>query len=307
MNAWDIVVIHLKGNTSSIKQTWRTGPIHQRAAWISYWVQLRRDKCRTSSVCPRLPIDRDHHCDVAFYLTTCSLKPYIILFPTQRSHRRRRGEKGMSLIVSFILRTYRHCLTKLFSWLLMIIRPEVGKFWVFLLGFVPAVAVCFVLGLFLGRWISLWLTCRCSLRDWLLSTQACSPSAALIQMCQIRLRGKPPGLLLICAIMEFHANKLSWLTVTVQWLGSTSVTWPRRASSLSEAIMRKWSFAIELCNDKYWLITALIGWFNCVIGVWAYRVASNCSVVMCIMIHSSDFFSTSSSWWNHIRHTPTLM
>ena len=111
-------------------------------------------------------------------------------------------------------------------------------------------------------------------------------------MCQIRLRGKPPGLLLICAIMEFHANKLSWLTVTVQWLGSTSVTWPWRASSLSTAIMRKWSFAIELCNGKYWLISALIGCFNCVIGVWAYRVASNCSVVMCIMIHPFDFVST---------------
>lgn len=170
--------------------------------------------------------------------------------------------------------------------------PEAGKFWWFLLGFAPADTVCFILGLFLGRWTSLWLTCCCSLRDWLLSTQAYSPSAALIQMCQIRLRGKPPGLLLICAIMEFQANKLSWLTVTVQWLGSTSVTWPWGASSLSEAIMRKWSFAIELCNDKYWLISALIGWFNCVIGVWAYRVASNCSVVMCFMIHSFDFVST---------------
>lgn len=129
MTAWNIAVVHLKGNTSSIKQTWRTGPIHQRAAWISYWVQLRRDKCRISSVCPRLPIDRDHHCDVAFYLTTCSLKPYIILFPTQRSQRRRRGEKGTSLIVSFILRAYRHRLFKLFSWLLMIPAcPKAGKF-----------------------------------------------------------------------------------------------------------------------------------------------------------------------------------
>lgn len=164
------------------------------------------------------------------------------------------------------------------------------KFWGSLLGFVTAVAVCFILGLFPSRWISLRLTCRCTLSDWLLSTQACSPSAALIQMCQIRLRGKPPGLLLIRAIMEFHANKLSWLTVTVQWLGSTSVTWTRRASSLSEAIMRKWSFAIELCNDKYWLISALIVWFNCVIGVWAYRVASNSRVVMCIIIESFDFF-----------------
>lgn len=120
-NALKIAATHLKWNTTSIKQTWRTGPIHQRAAWISYWVRLRRDKCRTSSVCPRLPIDRDHHCDVAFYLTTCSLKPYIILFPTQRSHRRRRRvEKGMSLIVSFILSTYWYHLFKLFSWLLMI-------------------------------------------------------------------------------------------------------------------------------------------------------------------------------------------
>lgn len=94
-NVLDIVAVHLKWNTTSIKQTWRTRPIHQRAAWISYWVQLRRDKCRTSSVCPRLPIDRDHHCDVAFYLTTCSLKLYIILFPTRRSHRKtRRVEKG---------------------------------------------------------------------------------------------------------------------------------------------------------------------------------------------------------------------
>ena len=170
--------------------------------------------------------------------------------------------------------------------------PQIGKFRGFLLRFVPAVAVCIILGLFHHRWISLWLTCHSLLTDWLLSIQACSPSVALIQMCQIRLRGKPPGLLLICAIMEFHANKMSWLTVTVQWLGSTSVTWPHRTSSLSEAIMRKWSFAIELCNDKYWLISALIGWFNSVIGACAYRIASNCSVVICIMIHSIDFFST---------------
>ena len=120
MHALNIVAVHLKGNTSSIKQTWRTGPIHQRAAWISYWVQLRRDKCRTSSVCPRLPIDRDHHCDVAFYLTTCSFKPYIILFPTQGSQRRRRGERSTGLIVSFILRMRGQDLFQLFSWLLMI-------------------------------------------------------------------------------------------------------------------------------------------------------------------------------------------
>lgn len=81
------------------------------------------------------------------------------------------------------------------------------------------------------------------------------PSAALIQMCQIQLRGKRPGSLLIGAIMEFHGNKLPWLTVTVQWLGPTLVMWPWRASSLWEAIMGKWSFAIELCNDKYWLIS----------------------------------------------------
>lgn len=111
-------------------------------------------------------------------------------------------------------------------------------------------------------------------------------------MCQIRLRGSPPGLQLIRAIMEFHANKLSRQTVTGQWFGSTSVTWAWRASSLSGPIMRKWSFAIELCNGKYWLVPTLIGWFNCVIGLWAYRVASNCGVVICIVIHSLDFLST---------------
>lgn len=117
------------------------------------------------------------------------------------------------------------------------------------------------------------------------NTSPTTPSEALIQMCQIQQRGKPPRLLLIHAIMEFHATKLSWLTVTVQWFGSMTVTWLWRASSLSEAIMRKWSFAIELCNDKYWLISALIIWFKCVIGLWAYRVASNCTVVCTIMIH----------------------
>lgn len=116
-NVLDIVAVHPKWNTTSIKQTRRTQPIHQRAAWISYWVQLRRDKCRTSSVCPRLPIDRDHHCDVAFYLATCSLKLYIILFPTRRSHRRTgKGlRKGTALIVSFILSLYCYHLFKLFS------------------------------------------------------------------------------------------------------------------------------------------------------------------------------------------------
>lgn len=48
----------------------------------------------------------------------------------------------------------------------------------------------------------------------------------------------------IGTIMEFHANKLSQLAVTVQWLGSTPVTWQLRASSLSEAIIRKWSYAM---------------------------------------------------------------
>lgn len=43
----------------------------------------------------------------------------LILFPTQRSQRRRRGEKGTGLIVSFILRTHKHYLFKRFSWLLM--------------------------------------------------------------------------------------------------------------------------------------------------------------------------------------------
>lgn len=138
--------------------------------------------------------------------------------------------------------------------------PAAGTFWGFYWVLVPAVAVCFVLGLFPGRWISLWLTCRCPLRDWILSTSLLSPpSALLIQMCQIRRRGKPPGLLLIWTIMEFHANKLSWLTVTVQWWGSASVTWSRRASSLSEAIMRKLSFKIELWNDKHRHVSALIG------------------------------------------------
>lgn len=186
----------------------------------------------------------------------------LILFPTQRSQRRRRGEKGAGLIVSFILRTHKHYLFKRFSWLLMtsfVLQQESFDGFCKVYVFVPAAAVCLIWGLFLGRWRSLWLTWHCLLSDWILSIQACSPSAALIQMCQIRLRGKPPGFLLICAIMEFHANKLSWLTVTIQWFGSISVTWQRRASSLSEAIMRKWSFAIELCNDKYWLISVLIG------------------------------------------------
>lgn len=87
------------------------------------------------------------------------------------------------------------------------------------------------------------------------SARPTPPSAALIQMCQIQLRGKRPGSLLIGAIMEFHGNKLPSLTVTVQWLGPTLVMWPWRASSLWESIMGKWSFAIELCNDKYWLIS----------------------------------------------------
>lgn len=268
-NALDIVAVHPKWNTTSIKQTRRAQPIHQRAAWISYWVQLRRDKCRTSSVCPRLPIDRDHHCDVAFYLATCSLKLYIILFPTRRSHRR--TGKGWERARFWLYLLFSVCIAIICSNRFHGIRwshhyPAASNFffffplrvsWWFL---APAAAVCSFLDLFHGRRISFWLTCCCSLTYWPLSTCMAQlshrpPSAALIQMCQIQLRGKRPGSLLIGAIMEFHGNKLPWLTVTVQWLGPTLVMWPWRASSLWEAIMGKWSFAIELCNDKYWLIS----------------------------------------------------
>lgn len=207
---YDRVAVYLKLNTSSIKQTWRTGPIHQRAAWISYWVQLCRDKCRTSSVCPRLPIDRDHHCDVAFYLTTCSLKLYIILFPTQRSHRRRRRvEKGTSVIVSYILRAYGHHLFKPFSWLLMItpdLQPQSFK------GSGICTCCCHLFHFrIIPRQMNIILVNMSLLAKGFDASQhkPYSPSAALIQICQIRLRGKPTRLLLICAIMEFHANKLS--------------------------------------------------------------------------------------------------
>ena len=175
MNAWNIAVVHLKENASSIKQTWRTGPIHQSAARISYWVQLRRDKCRTSSVCPRLPIDRDHHCDVAFYLTTCSLKLYII--PNTEISKEEEGWEGHEPDCIFYSQNV---------WALFVQDCFHGFWWsassrcrevlrLFYWGFVPAAAVCFVLGLFLGRWISVWLTRRCPLRDWIVSTRACSP------------------------------------------------------------------------------------------------------------------------------------
>lgn len=156
MNVWNIVVVHLKGNTSSIKQTWWTGTIHQSAAWISYRVQLRRDKCRTSSVCPRLPIDGDHHCDVAFYLTTCSLKLYII--PNTEISKQEEGWEGHEPDCIF----YSQNVWALFVGTVFTAFddqpcPLAGKFSGFLLGFVPAVAVGFILGLFLCRWISLQL------------------------------------------------------------------------------------------------------------------------------------------------------
>ena len=145
MDAWNIVVVHLKGNTSSIKQTWRTGPIHQSAAWISYWVQLRRDKCRTSSVCPRLPIDRDHHCDVAFYLTARSLKPYII--PNTEISKEEEGWEGhepdcifysQNVWALFFFQFF------FFKWGLMIIRVlQQESFRGSLLGFLHAAAGCF--------------------------------------------------------------------------------------------------------------------------------------------------------------------
>lgn len=136
MNVWTIVVVYLKGNTSSIKQTWWTGTIHQSAAWISYWVQLRRDKCRTSSVCPRLPIDRDHHCDVAFYLTTCSPKPYII--PNTEISKEEEGWEGHEPDCIF----YSQNVWALFVGTVFMAFddepcPQAGKFSGFLLGFVP--------------------------------------------------------------------------------------------------------------------------------------------------------------------------
>ena len=103
------------------------------------------------------------------------------------------------------------------------------------------------------------------------------PSVVVIQICQIReLAWKPPRWLLIGAIMEFYANKLSWLTVTLQWLGPTLVTWPAGASSLAGAIMRKLSFTIELENDTYRFISVFIGQFSRVMFVLDYRVPSNC-------------------------------
>lgn len=134
MNAWNIVVVHLKANTSSIKQTWRTGPIHQSVAWISYWVQLRRDKCWTSSVCPRLPIDRDHHCDVAFYLTTRSLKLYII--PNTEISKEEEGWEGHEPdCIFYSQNVWALFRSDFFSWLLMIsLVLKQGKFWEFLLA-----------------------------------------------------------------------------------------------------------------------------------------------------------------------------
>lgn len=87
---------------------------------------------------------------------------------------------------------------------------------------------------------------------------------------------KASSWLLIGAIMEFYANKLSWLTVTLQWLGPTLVTWPAGASSLAGAIMRKLSFTIELENDTYRFISVFIGQFSRVMFVLDYRVPSNC-------------------------------
>lgn len=151
-----------------------------------------------------------------------------------------------------------------------------------------------------AEWISFWLTCCCSLTDWPLSTEASlPPSAALIQKCQIQRRGKPPRLLLIGAIMEFHGNKRPWLTVTVQWLGSTLVTWPWRASSLEEAIMGKWSFAIELCNDKYWLIS---------VGLTVLLVCRPIEWPIIAVLLCASWSTLSLSTWHHTHtHTTVLL
>lgn len=185
-NALDIVAVHPKWNTTSIKQTRWTRPIHQRAAWISYWVQLRRDKCRTSSVCPRLPIDRDHHCDVAFYLASCSLKLYIILFPTRRSHRR--TGRGWERARLWLYLLFSVCIAIICSNCFHGVRwshlcPAAAKFFFFSRRVcwwfpAPATAVSGVLGLFLGRCVSFWLTCCCSLTYWPLSTCEARPLPA---------------------------------------------------------------------------------------------------------------------------------
>lgn len=185
------MAFHLKWNTTSIKQTWRTGPIHQRAAWISYWVQLRRDKCRTSSVCPRLPIDRDHHCDVAFYLTTCSLKPYIILFPTHRDLTGGGGGLRRAWVWLYLLFSVRigiicsNCFHG-FWWSPLSCSSKVLRV---LNGFRTCCCSLFHLGI-IPRLMNITLVNMSLLAEGLtpLNTSLTPPSVPLLQMCQIQLR-----------------------------------------------------------------------------------------------------------------------
>ena len=258
------VAVHLKRKKSSIKQSHRNRPNSSEWPWISHCVRFGRDKWRSSSVWPRLPIDRDHHSDVAFYLT--ALLPKALYYSPHRDIKGGRGGTGGGGGgggEGWERRTRRRWQEA--KRLLVLFVPlhlaDIHSVWGRALDFgrrPRSTGKVRLDHVFTGG------VCRCTLLKGRLgghrgmgwSRKPVSPSPVVLQTCQIRLRGKPPGWVLIRAIMEFYANKLPWLTVTVQWLGPTCVTWPQRASSLSEAIMTKWSFAIELRNDEYWLVLA---------------------------------------------------
>lgn len=192
------MAVHAEWNPTSIKQTRRTQPIHQRAARISYWVQLRRDKCRTSSVCPRLPIDRDHHCDVAFYLATCSLKLYIILFPTRTSHRRM--GRGWERARLWLYLLFSVCIAIICSNCFHGIRwSRHGPVSVNFFMMVSGTCRC---GLPYPGFVRIlfWLTCCCSLTYWPLST--CTAQLATTPLSSTYSNVSNPA-----------ERKASWLTI----------------------------------------------------------------------------------------------
>lgn len=94
---------------------------------------------------PRLPIDRDHHCDVAFYLTACSPKLYII--PNTEISKEEEGGEGHEPDCIFYSQNERVLFVQtVFMAFDVQPCPQAGNFSGFF-GFYSAAAAGLVLGL----------------------------------------------------------------------------------------------------------------------------------------------------------------
>lgn len=170
----------------------------------------------------------------------------LILFPMLITQRRRKVEKGTSLIVSFHLSTYEHYLFKLFS----------GLFWP-----QKSVKMMFNATYVLWRLVSLFnsLGLPSLLAEDALS-QAGFPSEALIQICQIWLRGTSLNsywLVLLWKSMPINCHDSNNPMIRLHFRHMTG-----KSFLIIRDHIRRLKCPTMLCF-KYWLILTSARRLNC--------------------------------------------